>query len=362
MHALWYATRGTGLAALILLTAVVATGIAGSLRLGGGRWPRFLVAGLHRNLTLLTLVFLAGHIATTVLDTFTPIHLIEAFVPFIGRYRPIWLGLGAVAFDLLLALTVTSLLRARLGHRAWRTLHWLAYAAWPVAVAHGLGTGSDARFGWTAALTTACVLTVLAAVAARLAGSSAAPGRRLVAGAGALALVGIGAVWYDGGPAAAGWAKRAGTPSTLLGHGQRSVRAGAAATHAQTVADVPSAPFSAQLDGRLTTVTEPSGLVRIDIRGRTSGGTTALLWIRLEGQPDGGGGVSMHASGVRFGPTSDPNLYVGSIDQLSGTQMSIGLRDASGRRLRLAIALTVDEATSRVTGTLHAVAGEGDSE
>ena len=53
-----------------------------------------------------------------------------------------WLGLGALAFDLLVALVVTSLLRRRLGLRAWRAVHWLAYACWPVALVHGWGTGT----------------------------------------------------------------------------------------------------------------------------------------------------------------------------------------------------------------------------
>ena len=360
-HTYWYATRGTGIAALILLTAVVAIGVGGSLRLRSDRWPRFLVLGLHRNLTLLTLVFLTGHVVTTVLDSFTPIGLIDAFIPFIGRYRPVWLGFGAIALDLLLALTVTSLLRARIGYRSWRALHWLAYAAWPVALTHALGTGSDARFGWLQLIGVLCVLTVLAAVAARLARSAAAPARRALAGAGAIALVLVGAAWYQGGPGAPGWARRAGTPSTRLGHATTVVPA-AAPVAQQTVADVPAAPFGARLSGRLTTTVEGNGLVRVDIRARASGGTDGRLWIRLEGQPAPGGGVTMTASGVHFGPKGDPNRYIGSIQSLSGTQMQLGLRDAGGRRLQLDIALSVDQATNTFTGTLHAHAGSGESE
>src|SRR5207245_2771326 len=97
-----------------------------------------------------------AHIATAVLDSFAPIRVVEAVVPFAGTYRPLWLGLGALAFDLLLALTVTSLLRPLLGLRAWRAVHWLAYACWPVALAHGLGTGSDARSPWMLAITAGC--------------------------------------------------------------------------------------------------------------------------------------------------------------------------------------------------------------
>ena len=76
-------------------------------------------------------------------------------------YRPIWLGLGALAFDLLLAVLLTSMLRRQFGHRAWRFVHWLAYVSWPVAVVHGLATGTDAKAGWLLALTATCIVAVL---------------------------------------------------------------------------------------------------------------------------------------------------------------------------------------------------------
>ena len=91
------------------------------------RWPRFPSAGLHRNLTLLAIAFVAVHVVTTVADGYAPIGSADAFIPFVSPYRPVWLGLGAVAFDLLLALVLTSLLRARIGYRSgdaftgWRT-------------------------------------------------------------------------------------------------------------------------------------------------------------------------------------------------------------------------------------------------
>ena len=133
------------------------------------RWPRFLTQGLHGNVSLLVLAFLALHVASTVLDTYTSISLD-------GRIRAVrlvlqdrcWLSLGAVALDLLIALAATSLVRGRLGYRAWRRLHWLAYACWPVAVAHGLGIGTDRSATWVIALTLACVVSVGAAATWRI--------------------------------------------------------------------------------------------------------------------------------------------------------------------------------------------------
>ena len=178
---LWYATRGSGVVTLALLTAVVCLGILTSVRWRTDRLPRFVVAGLHRNLTLLAVAFLGVHVATAIADSFAPIRIRDAVVPFLSPYRPLWLGLGTVACDLLLAVVLTSLLRARFGYRTWRATHWLAYASWPLALLHSLGTGSDARFGWMAALGLASVGAVLASVLLRISyggGELAAAARR----------------------------------------------------------------------------------------------------------------------------------------------------------------------------------------
>jgi methionine sulfoxide reductase heme-binding subunit len=165
---LWYATRATGLVTLLLLTVSVLLGILTAGRFAGQNWPRFLSQGLHRNISLLVLAFLALHVSTTVVDTYTAIPLAAAFVPFASAYKTAWLSLGAVALDLLLALVATSVIRQRLGYRAWRRVHWLAYACWPVAVAHGVGIGTDRSTTWVFALSLVCVLAVLATTAWRL--------------------------------------------------------------------------------------------------------------------------------------------------------------------------------------------------
>jgi DMSO/TMAO reductase YedYZ heme-binding membrane subunit len=165
---LWYVTRATGLVSLVLLTVSVLFGLLVAGRLTSRHWPRFLTLGLHRNVSLLVLAFLALHIGGTVLDSYTSISLAAAFIPFASSYKAMWLSLGAVALDLLIALAVTSLVRGRLGYRAWRRLHWLAYACWPVAVAHGLGIGTDRSVTWVVALTLACMGCVGAAATWRV--------------------------------------------------------------------------------------------------------------------------------------------------------------------------------------------------
>jgi predicted ferric reductase len=219
----WYLTRSSGAVALVLLTVSLAVGIAAVGRVQTRRWPRFAVDGAHRAASLLAVVFLAVHIATAVLDSFAPITLADAVVPFAGAYRPIWLGLGATAGDLLLAVALTSVVRRRLGYRAWRLVHWAGYLVWPIAVVHGLGTGSDARQGWMTAIYVGCAATVLCAGLIRVAlGWPTAILWRL-AGLGALAAYAVGlAVWLPAGPLAPHWARRAGTPGNLLRPAARS--------------------------------------------------------------------------------------------------------------------------------------------
>src|SRR3984885_3550421 len=214
---LWYATRATGVVALVLLTATVVLGVAGTARFAAPGLPRVLTAGLHRNLSLLLLGFVSVHVLTTVADSYTSIGLSSVIIPFNSDYRRLWLGLGTIAFDLLIAVTLTSLLRDRLSYRTWRAVDWLAYACWPVALWHGLGTGADSRVPWLLAIDAVCVAGVAGAVWWRL--SLAAPGRGRTAAITGSALLPLAtAIFVFVGPLQPHWAERAGTPPAIL-HG-----------------------------------------------------------------------------------------------------------------------------------------------
>jgi methionine sulfoxide reductase heme-binding subunit len=209
----WYLTRSLGLVLLVAFTAVTALGVVSRTARAGGRVPRFVSTDLHRRLSLLAMALLVGHVAVSVADSYVSISWLDAVVPFVGSYRPLWLGLGTLAGDLMVAVTVTSLLRGRLSPAVWRGVHLAAYAAWPGVVLHSLGTGSDTRRLPVLALTGACVLVVLAAVAWRLRAWPAPLTSSRLAGLAALpVIVVLVAVWTWGGPLAPGWAKKSGTP------------------------------------------------------------------------------------------------------------------------------------------------------
>lgn len=169
--ALWFASRATGVVALVLLTLVLVLGIAVNRHGLLPGLPRFAVTSLHRAVSLLAVAFVAVHVTTALADPFVSIGIAASVIPFASHYQPFWLGLGAVSIDLMIALTITSLLRARIGRRTWRAVHWLGYASWPVAFAHGIGSGPDLRRGGLLELAIGCAIAVAGAVAWRVIGT-----------------------------------------------------------------------------------------------------------------------------------------------------------------------------------------------
>lgn len=346
--ALWYLTRSTGTVALLLLTLSVALGIANIGRLQPPGWPRFVVDGLHRNVSLLALALLLVHIVTSLLDPFAGIKVIDAFIPFTASYRPIWLGLGAFASDLFIAVALTSVARRRLGHRAWRATHWLAYASWPVAVVHAVGTGSDAKQVWLLALTATCVATVMLAVWARIGfGWPERRGLRAGALAASIALPLLFVTWLPGGPLSKDWARRAGTP-------QRDLQP-AATTTSVANGSSPStqiSAFAARVSGTIIPSQTTSSLVRVDIALSVISSSLNTMHVRIDGTPLSGGGVAMTASSVSIGTSRAPSLFTGSVTSLDGTQIGARVTSTDGHTLLLSVALQVQPGSDSTSGAL----------
>lgn len=165
MSMFWLATRATGEVALVLLTLVTVLGIATTKGWAHERWPESVITLVHRNISLLSVVFLVVHIGTTVLDGYVPISWIDVLVPGRTSYKPLWIGLGTLALDLLIAVIVTSLLRHRIPQRRWKLIHWTAYLLWASAIVHSLGAGTDKTLTRLVAIT--MVTTVAVAFVAR---------------------------------------------------------------------------------------------------------------------------------------------------------------------------------------------------
>jgi sulfoxide reductase heme-binding subunit YedZ len=165
---LWYATRASGIVALVLLTLTMVLGLVTTSRSRARNWPGFAQQEIHRRISIMAVVFLALHVLTSVLDTYVNIGWLAVIVPFASPYGRFWVGLGTVALDLMIAVFVSSLLRARIRPGTWRGIHWLAYASWPIALAHTFGLGTDAGERWVIAVGALCVVVVGLSLAWRM--------------------------------------------------------------------------------------------------------------------------------------------------------------------------------------------------
>ena len=166
---LWYSSRATGAVSLVLFTVTLVLGILTAARHGSAALPRAAVLRLHRSVSITAMAFLAIHIVTAIADGYVALSYWDVIVPFAAAWDPFWVGLGSVAVDLMLAIGITSALRGHLSPFAWKAVHLSAYAMWPIAVLHGIGTGGgDGTSTWMVTVDIVCVAAVLGALVVRL--------------------------------------------------------------------------------------------------------------------------------------------------------------------------------------------------
>jgi sulfoxide reductase heme-binding subunit YedZ len=360
--ALWYFTRSAGLVALIALTATVVVGVVASIGWTTERWPRFLSQSVHRNLSLFCIALVGLHVITTVADGYVPIGFLDAVIPFRSPYRPIWVGLGALTFDLLLAVLITSALRHRIGFHSWRFVHWLAYLSWPIAVFHGLGSGTDTPLPVVLAVNAICAASVLAVVTWRLvSGPAFSVRQRALAGAGTIAVTLTAVMFVALGPLRPGWSHRSGTSAALLAQiaasyssatvpGTPSGSGSQPSPTTPSTSAVPTAPFTLGLDGTQSqTAPDSQGNVQVTLSMKLHDAASTPLTITLDGTAASGGGVSMSSGAVTFGP------YGGIVTALNGDSISATVKAQS--RVQLVISLKLDQVSGTLTGTVTGSTG-----
>ena len=335
---LWYLTRGSGAVSLLLLTASTVLGIVTTIGASRPALPRFVVQALHRNISLLVTVFIAIHVATSVADSYVPLGVVDAFVPLHAGYRPVWTGLGAVAVDLLLALLVTSLLRVRVGLRVWRTVHWTAYACWPIALVHALGTGSDTRSRWMVGLDVACVAVVMGSVWWRLAVRRPGHRRVLVGAAVASVLVPvlIGA-WAVAGPGRPGWGHSEVAAAATTTSALDALTPGATDSFRGTVARTPArsdGTTSLRLDAPLDS--DPTLHLTVQLAGRTGTGT---------------GGLTVQSGVVTIADDAGATL-AGALTSFAAGRLGATLTASDGRAVAVVVTVRFDAGATTAQGSL----------
>lgn len=357
---MWYLARGAGIVSLLLLTGSVLLGIVTSVRWVSDRWPRFTTTMLHRNLSLLAVVFLVIHVASVVIDGFAPIRWLDVVIPFTSPYRPFWLGLGAIAFDLVLALVGTSLLRNHIGPRLWRGVHWLAYACWPVAVVHGMGTGTDTASQVFLVVDGLCIAAVILAiwwrVRPQIVQRPAVRGWVIAATIVAPLLL---AAWLFEGPLAAGWASRAGTPAALLG---KTAPAGtenaAASTPAASVAQPQQlgASFQAGFAGTVTRSNGANQAETLQFDAPLTDGSGSKLVVVLEGT-NNGAGLIVRSGTATITSSTNQIEFAGTITSIESGTLFASASPGSPTTVPMQIQMShLDIPGGTVNGSVRAVA------
>ena len=138
----WLVVRGAGLVAFALLTLSVWLGLAMSTRLLGPRRQKKLL-GLHRSLSWMGLSALALHMGALLLDPTINFGFAAVLIPFAAPWHPVAVAAGVIAGWLMLMLAVSFRLRARIGQRVWRQLHYASFAAFLLAMLHAITAGTD---------------------------------------------------------------------------------------------------------------------------------------------------------------------------------------------------------------------------
>jgi sulfoxide reductase heme-binding subunit YedZ len=276
---IWFFARAAGFTSLLILTASVCLGILLTLRVRSRNWPLFLSDELHAYTAVVFFVFVTLHVVTVLIDPFTRFGLADVLVPFATSYRTVWMGLGILSLELSLALGLSVYIRRWIGYRAWRVLHYGTYSILPMALVHGMATGTDTSSSWGIAVYGVCIIAVLAVIGLRLA-QSTAPVRAPLAAAVALGMLVL-VSWLATGPLRPGWARVAGTPQLMSASGSP-----AAATPAPPLAL--ARPFSDRITGSVTAQPEEGN--DLQAGGRATG-PVDLRWS-LDFQQDAAGNNS----------------------------------------------------------------------
>jgi predicted ferric reductase len=150
-HAFWYLTRATGMVSFVLLTASVSLGLLMTAK-ASSRLRRNAIYDIHRFLALLTLTLTAVHVFIVLPDEFISFSVWELLVPFASPYEPAFMALGTLALYLMGVVVATFYMRPLVPYAAWRAIHYATFSVFAMALAHGIGAGSDSGTFWAQGL------------------------------------------------------------------------------------------------------------------------------------------------------------------------------------------------------------------
>jgi sulfoxide reductase heme-binding subunit YedZ len=147
-HVWWLASRASGIVALLLVTASILLGLGMATRMLRRRGITPLLAPVHEQLSLASLVAIAVHGITLLGDRWLHPGLAGIAVPFALPYRETYTGIGVLAGYLAALLGLSFYVRRRIGVKRWRAMHRLTSVVYVMAMIHTIGAGTDAGTQW----------------------------------------------------------------------------------------------------------------------------------------------------------------------------------------------------------------------
>ena len=362
----WDVARAGGFTAYVLLTLSVALGLLLTMQWqSAGRWPRLINSELHNFVTLLSLIFIGVHVLAVWVDPFTRFGWSEVFIPFVSHYRPLWMALGIVALYLGLAVGLSTWIRPLIGYTWWRRLHLLTLVCYGLVTVHGIATGSDTRTWWAVMIYTGSALAIAALLLIRLLEPATARehAHPVWASLVAVAMV-VGGFWMLLGPLQAGWNASANNGN---GSGARidvtsSGSSSTATPSGSADASAFSSAFNAQVRGSFTQRGPAAdGTVSYEVQATLQNGATGQLDLRLSGQDEGDGDVSITSSSVTLGTATNPALYTGQVTQITsdGSRWNVTatLTRAGGGSGSLSVTLALRVSDGAVRGSIQGTPG-----
>ncbi len=355
---LWYISRSAGYVGLVLLGLIGILGIVTAGNLRNARGTKFFAPELHRSLSLLAIVVLGIHVGAAVADKYSFIGVKDIVIPFGSAYRPLWVGLGAVAVDLGVAVIVTSLIRIKLGYRGWKMVHWVSYPIFALSILHGLGSGTDTSLWFSKLLYLVVVGSLVLAIIARLiARQDRISPKRIVLLVTSFAVPLAILIWAISGPFQLNWPARAqgGIKQAALTSASITKTATGSTVQSTHTALAPlglNSNYVSNWSGKVDqSPANGQGEIALRLMGSLSSSPNYLLSVVLIGVPLGGG-VSMTSSLVEIAANDDAVVYKGSVIALNGTTFVAQVADATGKSTTFSASINLGTNGSSFTATI----------
>ncbi|MFN0146663.1 MAG: hypothetical protein ACKVT1_09140 [Dehalococcoidia bacterium] len=178
----WFATRAAGLMAFVTLSLSMILGLTMSSKSAPRAVSKLFVFEMHQFLSVISLVLLGVHAGALIFDGFLRFSPLEVLVPFLAPYQRGWVGIGVIGGWLALITALSFWFKARIGHRAWRKLHYATFGAYVLALIHGMTARTDTALAPVYVMYIVSMATVAALITVRIGQAwTRTRGRRAVA-------------------------------------------------------------------------------------------------------------------------------------------------------------------------------------